>query len=96
MSSGKYHSASDEDLQKLTTPHLLSLRDQAYHRFICSCGKGHHCGDEVLRKDEQDFNDAQSALRKRIIAILNTREHVGTSAQRKEEAMERRRTGQKR
>ena len=44
----QFHNYSNEQLEKLTTRHLTEILESARGRIICSCGKGHHCGDEVL------------------------------------------------
>ncbi len=72
----QYHTYSLDDLSKLSTRHLLNILDSSRGRYICSCGKGHHCGDDVLRPDEKWFNDKQDILKSDVLSILKTREHL--------------------
>lgn len=72
----QYHSYSIEQLMKLTTNHLVHILGSARGRIICSCGKGHHCGDEVLEANEKQFNQNQESLFQRLKQVLATRENL--------------------
>lgn len=72
----QYHGYSVEQLMKLTTNHLVQILGSARGRIICSCGKGHHCGDEVLDEGEKQFNQNQESLFQKLKQVLATREHL--------------------
>ena len=72
----QYHTYSLDDLSKLSTRHLLNILESSRGHIICSCGKGHHCGDDVLTSDEKWFNDKQDILKNAVKSILKTREHL--------------------
>ena len=71
-----YHDYSQEQLMALKTPHLLCVLGSARGRAICSCGKGHHCGDDFLDPEQLLFNQKQEELLGKVKAILSTRENV--------------------
>lgn len=72
----KYHDLSVEDLNKLGTRELLNALESSRGKIICSCGKGHHCGDDVLREDEIAWNIKQDNLYDRLKEILKNREDI--------------------
>lgn len=72
----KYHEYSEDDLNKLSTRHLINILESARGKIICSCGKGHHCGDDVLTCEEREFNNNQYELKAKVKHILKTREHL--------------------
>jgi hypothetical protein len=72
----KYHNLSHDELNKLGTRELVNALESSRGRIICSCGKGHHCGDEVLDQDEKAWNQSQSALYSNLKDILKDREDV--------------------
>ena len=75
---------TDEELEKLNTRHLLAAHRRSRGSFyVCSCGPGYHCGDDVLPLDEQVTNQKVREFRVRLKLILDAREHVPTSAQAK-------------
>jgi hypothetical protein len=72
----KYHQLSVEELNKLGTRELVNALESARGRAICSCGKSHHCGDDVLDQEERDWNKKQSELFLKLKDILKDREDV--------------------
>jgi uncharacterized FlgJ-related protein len=74
----KYHELSIQDLSKIGTRELVNALESSRGKIICSCGKGHHCGDEVLDKKEQFFNLQQDQLYDTLKEILKDREDVST------------------
>lgn len=82
----QFHDYSVQDLEKLTTQHLQHILKSARGRITCGCGKGMHCGDDVLDQDERDYNKAQEALLERVKPVLSKREHiVSTKPQKKKQ-----------
>lgn len=77
----QFHDYSAQDLEKLNTRHLKHILESARGRITCGCGKGMHCGDEVLDTNERDFNLAQAALVERIKPVLSKREHIVSTKQ---------------
>lgn len=73
---GKYHDMSAEELGKLGTRELLNVLESSRGQNICSCGNGHHCGDEVIECDEQIFNAQQQDLYTQVKDILKDREDL--------------------
>lgn len=74
----KYHELDNEELNKLGTRELVNALESARKTIICSCGSGHHCGDEVLDKEDQDWNKEQNSLHARLKDVLKDREDVST------------------
>lgn len=72
----KYHELNVEELNKLGTRELLNVLESARGRVICSCGKGYHCGDDVLDEEQQQWNIQQRALEKRLKEVLSHRENI--------------------
>ena len=69
-----YYTYTLDDLQELTTRHLLEVLDSSRNRIICSCGNGSNCGDSVLSPEERESNQAQQDLYSRVKQVLSTRE----------------------
>lgn len=69
-----YHDKSVEDLQKLTTRHLLAIFEST--RTMVTCGCRYHCGDYVLDEQDQAWNKNQRELHEHIKTILAGREHI--------------------
>lgn len=77
VSPRAYWDKTVEELQELGTRHLLALFEGArLQPNVCSCGWGHHCGDDVLSESEREENRKNFEFRIRVKSILNTREHV--------------------
>lgn len=72
----KYHDLSVENLNKMGTRELVSALESSRGQNICSCGKGNHCGDDVLTAKERLWNDKQYDLYMNLKDILETREDV--------------------
>ena len=77
----QFHNYSNEQLQALTTRHLTEILDSTRGRIICSCGKGNHCGDDVLDTDELKFNEQQGELYTKVKEVLSTRESLVSTKQ---------------
>ena len=69
-----YHGKSVEDLQKLTTRHLLAIFESTRSKITCGCR--FHCGDDVLDEHDKDWNKKQRELHARVKTILAGREHI--------------------
>jgi hypothetical protein len=72
----KYHEMDTEELDKLGTRELVNALESSRGRVICSCGKGCHCGDEVLTDDDRLWNKQQAELKTRLKSVLETREDL--------------------
>ena len=70
--------ASVEQLRKLPTRQLLAILDGTRSRMVCSCawGGGTHCGDDVLSKEDLEFNEKQFELNVNLKTVLAEREHI--------------------
>ena len=77
----QYHDYSVQELEKLNTRHLKHILESARGRITCGCGKGNHCGDDVLDTNERDYNMAQEALVERIKPVLSQRENIVSTKQ---------------
>lgn len=77
----QYHEHTHEQLQELTTRHLKEILESARGRIICDCGKGHHCGEDVLTEDEKNFNEKQEVLVEKLKVIMKTRENLVSTKQ---------------
>ena len=77
MNTSQFWDKSPEELNKLGTRYLLAiLAASRIQPFSCSCGPGHHCGDDVLFEDEREANRKQRELHKQLKQLLANREHV--------------------
>lgn len=72
----KYHELSMEELNRLGTRELVNALESSRGKIICSCGKGNHCGDDVLDEDEQAWNSKQQDLSLRLKDVLKNREDL--------------------
>lgn len=72
-----YHGKPIESLQRLHTGTLLNIRDAAYKLALCRC-----CS--IATNDhERQFNINQDALKKQVLEVLRTREHIPNKAEAK-------------
>lgn len=78
---------SQDELNQLSTRELLLILQFSRGRAICSCGKGYHCGDDVLSEGELERNRRRFELGIRVkTALLSEwngapREHVPSKAE---------------
>lgn len=72
----KYHSLNNQQLNSLGTRELVNVLESSRGQIICSCGKGHHCGDDALEQDERQWNAEQEQLKMRVKDILKDREDI--------------------
>ena len=72
----KYQAQTIEELNKLGTRELLNVLESSRGQIICSCGKGNHCGDDVLKEEEIDWNKKQDELKVKVKDILKDREDL--------------------
>lgn len=77
----QYHDYTTEQLQELSTRHLKEILGSARGRIICDCGKGHHCGDDVLQEDEKNFNEKKEVLVDKLKSIMKTRDNLVSTKQ---------------
>lgn len=72
---------SKEELEKLTTRHLNEIRKCSYIRNTCSCGPGHHCGDDFISEEKREENKKMRAFNKLLKDILSKREPIPSKAE---------------
>lgn len=77
----QFHVYTSDQFQALTTRHLTEILESSRGLITCSCGKGNHCGDEVLTTSERAFNNSQDTLFNQVKAILDTRENLVSTKQ---------------
>ena len=77
----QFHGYTSNQLQALTTRHLTEILESSRGLIVCDCGKGNHCGDEVLTPSERTFNNSQGTLFNQVKSILDTRENLVSTKQ---------------
>lgn len=77
----QFHGHTKEELGRLSTEHLIHILESTRGRKICSCGKGHHCGDDVLDEHDQMWNDRQDNLQTAVREVLASRPNVPRTKQ---------------
>ena len=81
MKLADYIDKTSEELEKMTTPQLLALRNVCYRSRKPTCGC--YYGDCNVDKEAMAHNASMGPLLTKILAILPTREHYPNKLERK-------------